>query len=142
MYFVMLLIGVICSATAVALVTDLVLFESSGFTFERELYLDHITEEVELTIPFAILLNSMFLYLQYSFLPRIRERRGLERAIGFANCTFLLSFLVWLNYAMFHVFADRYSQSSLALMLLAPTYLLVCFLFFFRRSRKELHQQL
>lgn len=142
LYLPMFLIGAICSAAAVTFVTAVVVFESSGSTFERQLYLDHITEEVEFTMPFAILLNSVVLLLQYHFLPRIKGRRGIESAINIANWTFLLSFLVWLNYTMFHVFADRFSEFSLVLMLLSPAYLLVCFLFFFVRSRMVLRQQL
>ena len=137
-YPVTFIVAALFSVVAIAVVTGVAVFESSGFTFEQAIYLEHIAEEVEYTIPFAIMLNSLALLLQYMSISKLNGRREVERAIDFSIGTYLLASLVWLSYAMFHVLSGQYLQLQILLMWLSPVYMGVCGLFFFRESRRAL----
>jgi hypothetical protein len=137
-YPVTFIVAALFSVVAMAIVTGVVVFESSGFTFEQAIYLEHIAEEVEYTMPFAIMLNCLALFFQYVSLSKLNGRREVERAIDFSIGTYLLASLVWLSYSMFHVLSGRYLQLPVLLMWLSPVYMLICGLFFFKESRRAL----
>ena len=137
-YPVTFIVAALFSVVAIAVVTGVAVFESSGFTFEQAIYLEHIAEEVEYTMPFAIMLNCLALFLQYVSLSKLNGRREVERAIDFSIGTYLLASLVWLSYSMFHVLSGPYLQLPVLLMWLSPVYMLICGLFFFKESRRAL----
>ena len=134
-YPVTALMATIFSAAMVALVMNFVILESSTLTLNREAYLARVTEQVDGTIPFAILLNCFILILQYCFLPKSKQEVAAKRPTTSITWTYILSFLVWLNHAMYHVLAGQYSIFSVVLMVFSPIYLLAWVLCFYRKSR-------
>jgi len=127
------------SAAMIAMVTYTALLESSGLPLEQEPDLERIATHVQWTISFAILLNCLALSLQCFFFSKV-ERKSVGKATGFVIWTYILSFAVWLNYAMFYVLAGYYPWFPVTLILLAPIYLLVMGLLFLRKSRITLNQ--
>ncbi len=122
------------SAAMVALVMNTVILTSSTLTLDQEIYLAHVTEEVDWTISFAILLNCSVLLLQYFLFQKLK--RNITRTTTTPiTWTYIISFLVWLNYAMYHVLAGQYSTFSVVLMVFSPIYLLAWVLCFYRKSR-------
>ena len=129
------LVATVFSAAMVALVTNTVILTSSTLTLDREVYLVHVTEEVDWTIPLAILLNCLVLLLQYFLFPKLKRNVAVSTTTTPVAWTYVISFLVWLNYTMYHVLAGQYSQFSVLLMVVSPIYLLIWGLCFYRKSR-------
>jgi hypothetical protein len=119
----------------VALVTNTVILTSSTLTLDREVYLAHVTEAVDWTIPFAIMLNCSILLLQYFLFPQGKRNATTKSSATPAAWTYIISFLVWLNYSMYHVLAGQYSLFSILLMVFSLIYLLAWILCFYRKSR-------
>jgi len=134
-YPVTALMATIFSAAMVAIVMNFVILESSTLTLDQEAYLANLTEQVDWTIPFAILLNCLILILQYFFFPKSKQEIAARSPTTSITWTYILSFLVWLNYAMYHVLAGQYSLFSVALVVFSPIYLLAWVLCFYRKSR-------
>jgi len=127
------------SAAMIAMVTHTALLESSGLPLEQEPDLERIAVQVQGTISFAILLNCLVLFLQCFFFSKV-ERKSVGKATSFIVWTYILSFAVWLNYAMFYVLAGYCPWFPVTLILFAPVYLLVMGLFLLRKSRITLNQ--
>ncbi len=94
-------------------VTNTVIFESYSFTFERELYLEYIRKKVERSIPPAIALDCVVLFLKYKFLSRLSRRIEIKKAIDLIG-TYTITFALWLSYAMFHGLSGEYPPMALA----------------------------
>ena len=133
-------VAAVFSVSMTAWVTNVVLFESAGPSFGRELYLEHIRNEVERAIRPAIVLDCVILFLGYRFLPRLKRRSEIEEAVNFSVVTYVITFAVWLSYTMFHGLSGEYRLNALVVTLLALAGMLVCGVFFcmeLRRLSKE-----
>lgn len=135
-YPIAFFVAVVFSVAVIASVTNTVVFESYGLTFEQELYLEYIRKEVERLIPPAIALDCVVLLLEYKFLSRLSKRMEIEKAIDFTIGTYIITFALWLSYAMFHGLSGEYPPMALAVTWLSLGDLVVCGAFFYMAAQR------
>ncbi len=140
-YLIAFLIALVFSMAMIALVTNTAVFESHGFTFEQELYLEYIRKEVERSIPPAIALDCVVLFLEYKFLSRLSRKKEIKEAIDLTIGTYTITFAIWLSYAMFHGLSGKYPPMALAVTWLSLGNIVACGTFFYigvRRAPRRL----
>jgi len=138
LYAVAFFITIAIAAAAMAYVTNIVLFESSGLTFDQELYLEYIRKQVEGTLPIAIAVGCAALLLEYKLLPRLKRRDEIEKGLNLTMGTGIMSFAVWLSYAMFHELSGEYPLMSQAVTWLSLGDMMMCGTLFYLESRRKL----
>lgn len=136
-YLIAFSVAVVFSAAVAASVTSTVIFESSGFTFEQGLYLEYIRKEVERSIPPAIALDCVVLFLEYKFLSRLERRREIKKAIDLTISTYIVTFALWLGYTMFHGLSGDYPPMTVAVIWLSLGNMVACGAFFCITAQRE-----
>lgn len=134
-YPIAFLIAVVFTVAMIASITNTVVFESYGFASE-DLYLEYLRKEVERLIPLAITLDSVVLLLEYKFLSRLSRRIEIEKATDFTIGTYLITFALWLSYAMFHGLSGEYPPMALVVTWLSLGNMAVCGAFFYMSARR------
>lgn len=137
-YPVAFFITAVTAVAAIAYVTNVVLLESSGSTFDEEIYLQCIGRQVDETLPFAIAIGCVALLLEYKFLSRLKERAEIERGLHFTMGTGIMSFAVWLSHAMFHGLSGDYPLISQAVTWLSLIEMMACGTLLYIESRRKL----
>ena len=140
-YPVAFLVTAVTAVAAMAYVTNIVMFESSGFTFDEELYLEYIERQVEGTLPFAIAVGCVALFLEYKFLSRLEVKAEIEKGLYFTMGTGIMSFAVWLSYAMFHELSGEYPVMSQTVTWFSLGDMMACGILLYRESRRRLGVQ-
>jgi len=138
LYAVAFFVTIAIAVTAMAYVTNVVLFESSGLTFYEELYLEYIRKQVEGTLPIAIAVGCAALLLEYKLLPRLKRRDEIEKGLSLTMGTGIMSFAIWLCYAMFHGLSGEYPLMSQAVTWLSLGDMMICGTLFYLESRRKL----
>jgi len=137
-YPVAFFVTAVTTVAAIAYVTNTVLVESSGSTFDEEIYLQYIGRQVDGTLPFAIAVGCVALFLEYKFLSRLKGRAELEKGLHFTMGTGIMSFAAWLSHAMFHGLSGYYPLISQAVTWLSLIEMVACCILLYIESRRKL----
>jgi len=135
-YLIAFCIAVVFSMAMIALVTNTVIFESYGPTFEQKLYLEYIRKQVERSIPPAIALDCVVLFLEYKLFSRLSREKEIEEAVDLTIGTYTVTFAIWLSYAMFHGLSGEYPPMALTITWLSLGNIVTCGAFFYMAVRR------